>query len=104
MTAGRNWYEAYLMLLTAAFAVSAWATGSEAQVIAATFPAWSQYLWYGGLTAGAVLALAGIALGTVPGLLLERGALFCLRACAASTARRSSRPHQGPTLAMFCSW
>lgn len=39
MTAGRNYHGAYLMLLTVAFAVSAWLSRSEQQVIAATFPA-----------------------------------------------------------------
>ena len=43
MTAGgRNWHEAYLMLLTASFAVSSWATASEQQAIAATFPSWGR--------------------------------------------------------------
>ena len=49
MTAGgRNWFEVYMMTLTAAFAVSAWATASAQQSIAATFPAWSQHIWVRG--------------------------------------------------------
>lgn len=65
-------------MLTVAFSVSSWASGSRDQVIAATFPSWSQYLWHGGLIMGAVLALVGLALHTVAGLLVERGARFWL--------------------------
>jgi hypothetical protein len=41
---GRNWYQVYLLVLTMVFVGGSWATGSEGQVIAATFPSWSQYL------------------------------------------------------------
>jgi hypothetical protein len=81
---GRNWYQVYLLVLTMVFVGGSWATGSEGQVIAATFPSWSRYLWYGGLLIGAVVALVGIAQHTVVGLLIERGALFWLSGlCAA---------------------
>lgn len=78
VTTGRNWYQVYLLVLTMVFVGSAWLSGGEGQVIAATFPAWSQYLWYGGLLIGAAAALVGIGLGTVVGLLIERAALFWL--------------------------
>lgn len=66
------------------FVGGSWATGSQDQVITATFPSWSQQLWYGGLLLGALIALIGIALHTVAGLLIERGALFWLSGlCAA---------------------
>lgn len=76
--AGRNWHEVYLLVLTVVFAGIAGASRSEQQTIAATFPAWSQYLWYGGLATGALLALAGIALHTVTGMLIEGAALIGL--------------------------
>lgn len=77
---GRNWHGAYLAVLTVLFALEAWLSGSQQQVIAATFPAWSRHLWYGGLITGALLVLAGIVLHTVTGLLIERAALFVLAA------------------------
>lgn len=81
---GRNWYQVYLLVLTMVFVGGSWVTGSAGQVITATFPSWSQYLWYGGLLLGAVVALVGIALHSVTGLLIERGALFWLAGlCAA---------------------
>lgn len=75
---GRNWYQVYLLTLAMVFVGGAWATGSEAQVIAATFPSWSQALWYGGLLTGSLVALAGIGMNTVTGFLIERGAMFWL--------------------------
>lgn len=81
---GRNWYQVYLLVLTMVFVGGSWATGNEDQVITATFPSWSQYLWYGGLLTGALVALVGIALNTVVGLLIERGALFWLSGLCAS--------------------
>jgi hypothetical protein len=81
---GRNWHEVYLLVLTVAFAAMAWATGSQEQTIAGTFPAWSQQLWYGGLVVGAVVGLLGIALHTLTGMLIERAALLGLSGlCAA---------------------
>lgn len=78
VAAGRSWYQVYLLVLTVLWAAAGWFTGSDGRVIAETFPAWSRHLWYGGLVAGAVLALVGIALHTVVGLLVERVALFVL--------------------------
>lgn len=78
MTAGRNWHGAYLAVLTVVFALEAWLSGSQQQVIAATFPGLARNLWYGGLIAGAVLVLIGVTLHTVTGLLIERAALFLL--------------------------
>jgi uncharacterized membrane protein len=75
---GRNWHEVYLLVLTILFAVTGWLTDSKEQIITATFPAWAQSFWYGGLAAGAVLALVGIALHTLTGLLVERAGLFAL--------------------------
>ncbi|MGH3776503.1 MAG: hypothetical protein ACRDRR_12365 [Pseudonocardiaceae bacterium] len=65
MTEGRNYHGAYLMLLTVAFATTAWLSRSEQQVIAATFRAWSQHLWYGGLVGGALPRLAVIARSSI---------------------------------------
>lgn len=75
---GRNWYQIYLLVLTMVFVGFAWATGSESQVITATFPGFMQVIWYGGLLAGALVTLVGIAMHTVTGFLIERGALFWL--------------------------
>lgn len=73
---GRNWHEIYLLVLTIGFALSGWLTSSSEQVITASYPVWSQFVWYGGLIAGASIALVGIALHTLTGLLIERAALF----------------------------
>lgn len=77
-TSGRNWHEIYLLVLTVAFATSGVLTQSSGQVITATFPSWGQRLWYGGLIIGALVALAGIVLHSVTGLLVERAALLGL--------------------------
>jgi hypothetical protein len=77
-SAGRNWYEVYLMVLTVLFVVSAWSTDSARETLTATFPVWSQNLWYGGLIVSATLVLTGIVLGTVTGLMIERAALLVL--------------------------
>lgn len=74
----RNWYQVYLLVLAMVFVGGAWATGSEGQIIAQTFPSWSQFLWYGGLLLGSLVALVGIGMNTVTGFLIERGALFWL--------------------------
>lgn len=52
--ARRNWHEVYLLVLAIVFVGASRLTGGEGQVIAATFPAWSQHLWYGGLLVGSV--------------------------------------------------
>ena len=75
---GRNWHEALLLVLTVAFAAQAWASGSEQQTIAATYPPWAQAIWYGGLILGALVALAGIIWHGHTGLLIERAALLGL--------------------------
>jgi hypothetical protein len=75
---GRNWYEVFLLILTALWAIAGWVTGSEGQEIALTFPAWARDLWYGGLLVCSLVALAGVVAGTVTGLLIERAALFFL--------------------------
>lgn len=75
---GRNWYEVYLMVLTLLFAISAWTTGSSQETLIATFPIWSQNLWYGGLVVSALAVLAGIVMNTLTGLLIERAALLIL--------------------------
>lgn len=84
MTAGRNWYQIYLLFLAAVFVGFSWISGGEGQVIASSFPAWAQGLWYGGLLVGAGLALVGIAMHTITGLLLERASLFFLSGLCAS--------------------
>lgn len=78
MTAGRNWYQVFLMALTAGWAIYSWMSGSAGETITATFPAWSQGLWYICLILGSVMALFGVALGTVTGLLVEQSGLFIL--------------------------
>lgn len=78
MTAsGRNGFEAYLLALTAAWALLSW-LGTEGETIAALFGPLGRHIWLGGLLASSVLALVGIALGTYTGLMLERAALFAL--------------------------
>jgi hypothetical protein len=78
VTAGRNWYQVYLLVLTAAFAVASWFTDSEGQTLITTFPAWGRHIWYGGLLVLALAALVGIAMHNLTGLLVERAALFVL--------------------------
>lgn len=78
VSTGRNWYEMYLMVLTLLFAISAWATGSSQETLTATFPIWSQNLWYGGLVISAIVVLIGITMNTLTGLLIERAALLFL--------------------------
>lgn len=78
MTTSRNWYEVFLLVLTALWAVSGWVTSSEGQQIALTFPPWARDLWYGGLLFCALAALMGVAMAGVTGLMVERGALFVL--------------------------
>ncbi|MGH3987823.1 MAG: hypothetical protein ACRDTZ_10945 [Pseudonocardiaceae bacterium] len=74
----RNWYEVYLLVLAVMWVATAWLTGSADQTIVRTFPSWSQHLWYGGLLVGVMVALLGITLASVAGLLVERAALFWL--------------------------
>lgn len=89
---GRNYYEIYLLVLTAGWAALNWATGADGETIEAAFPGWGRHLWFGGLLAGATLALVGIAVGTVVGLLVERAALFGLAGlCAAFGVLVASR-------------
>lgn len=75
---GRNWYQLMLMILTVFWVVMAWASGSAQESITATFPTWSQNLWYGGLFVGALLTAAGIILDTYVGLRVEQAGLFIL--------------------------
>lgn len=84
MTPGRNYYQIYMLVLAIVFVGSSAITGGEGQVIAQSFPLWAQYLWYGGLTIGASIALFGIARNNLVGLLIERAALLFLAGLCAS--------------------
>lgn len=75
---GRNYYQVYLLLLTAGWAAVNWVTGADGEVIEAAFPSFGRHIFFGGLLGGSVLALMGITLGTLVGMLLERAALFAL--------------------------
>lgn len=81
---GRHWHEALLLVLAVAFAAQAWASGSEQQTITATYPAWAQAIWYGGLILGSLVALVGIIWHGHTGLLIERAALLGLAGVSAS--------------------
>lgn len=76
----RHRHEVYLLVLTMAFARMAWASDSAERTIVATYPAWSQAIWYG-LIRGALLALVGIAWRSLNGLLLEGAALALAGLC-----------------------
>lgn len=77
-TTGRNWYQLLLMVLTMFWVLTAWLSGSAGEAITASFPAWSQALWYGGLTLGALVTAAGIIAGTFTGMLIEKAGLYVL--------------------------
>lgn len=74
---GRNWFEFYLLVLTAAWAIFAWIVG-DGETVAVLFTSVGKELWFAGLIASSVLAIIGIITGTVTGLLIERAALYLL--------------------------
>lgn len=74
----RNWYQLLIMVLTVFWVVTAWASGSAQESITASFPTWSQNLWYGGLVIGAVIAAVGIIVNTYAGLRIEQAGLLLL--------------------------
>lgn len=78
MSTGRNWYQLMLMVLTVFWAATAWLSNSTNETITASFPWWSQSLWYFGLIAGAAVTAVGIIMHTVTGLLVEKSGLFIL--------------------------
>lgn len=61
---GRNWHEAYLLMLSVLYGVGGLVSGQSSKAIDATFPAWGALGWYIGLITGAALGLAGIILET----------------------------------------
>jgi hypothetical protein len=75
---GRNYYEIYMLLLTAGWALFNWVTGVDGETIEAAFPGWGRHIFLGGLLFSSLFALGGIAVGTVIGMLVERAALFAL--------------------------
>jgi hypothetical protein len=75
---GRNYYEIYLLVLTAGWALYNWVTAADGETIEAAFPGWGRHIFMGGLLVGSLVALGGIAVGTVVGMLVERAALFAL--------------------------
>lgn len=79
MTAsGRNWFEIYLLVLTVAWATVVWITNSDGETIEALFTTVGKNIWLGGLIISSVIALIGIIMGTITGLLIERAALLLL--------------------------
>lgn len=52
----RNWFEAYLLVLAFGSGTQG-LLGGGSRTVETSFPAWGQYLWYGGLLAGSLLAL-----------------------------------------------
>ena len=76
---GRNYYEVYLLVLTIGWAIMSWLVG-DGEAIASVFPGWGRIVFFGGLIASSALALVGIALGTLVGMLIERAAMFSLSA------------------------
>lgn len=79
MTAsGRNWFEIYLLVLTVAWASIVWITNSDGETVEALFTTIGKHIWLGGLIISSVIALIGIIMGTITGLLIERAALLLL--------------------------
>lgn len=78
VSTGRSWHEVYLLLISAAYALGGLVTGRTNQALDESFPGWSLLGWYGGLFAMSVLAVAGIVMGTIAGLVLERAAMWVL--------------------------
>lgn len=77
-TTSRNWYQLLVMVLTVFWVADAWLSNSAQETITASFPAWSQSLWYGGLIAGALITAAGIMINTYVGLRVEQAGLLIL--------------------------
>lgn len=75
---GRNGFEAYLLLLIGGWAAMVWTTGMDGETIAALFTRVGLYIWLAGLIAGSVIALVGIGLGTLTGMMIERAGLYVL--------------------------
>jgi hypothetical protein len=75
---GRNGFEAYLLLLIGGWAALVWATGMDGETIAALFTRTGLYIWLAGLIVGSVIALVGIGLGTLTGMMIERAGLYVL--------------------------
>ncbi|MDQ4092264.1 MAG: hypothetical protein M3143_02265 [Actinomycetota bacterium] len=99
-------FEAYLLALTAAWALMSW-LGTEGETVAALFGPLGRHIWLGGLLASSVLALFGIALGTYTGLMLERAALFALAelfSCVGSPLSGSRRGWTRCTCCMSPRW
>lgn len=83
---GRNYYEIYLLILTAAWAAASWLTGMDGETIEAALPGLGRHLLFGGLLTGSLIALGGIAIGTITGLLVERAGLIALAGWCAAAA------------------
>ena len=75
---GRNYYEIYMLLLTAGWVLFNWVTDADGETIEAAFPGWGRHILLGGLLVSSLIALGGIAVGTVVGMLVERAALSAL--------------------------
>lgn len=74
---GRNYYEVYLLVLTIGWAIMSWIVG-DGEAIGAVFGPWGRAVFLGGLVAASALALTGIAIGTLTGMLIERAAMYTL--------------------------
>lgn len=82
---GRNYYEVYLLLLTIGWAVMSWIVG-DGEAIASVFGSWGRIVFFGGLILSSALALVGIAMATLTGMLIERAAMYSLSALCACFA------------------
>lgn len=72
----RNYFEIYLLLLAAGFAVTS--TAKNNLEVTSTMPTWVRFGWLSGLALGSLVAVVGEALFTDASLLIERAALFFL--------------------------
>ncbi|MGH3693229.1 MAG: hypothetical protein ACRDRX_04385 [Pseudonocardiaceae bacterium] len=76
---GRNYYEVYLLLLTLGWAIMSWIVG-DGEAIASVFGTAGRVVFFGGLILSSALALTGIAMGSLTGMLIERAAMYTLSA------------------------
>lgn len=75
LRSGRHPHEVFLLAVCVLISISALATGARPQSVEETFPFWIGVTWYAGLIIGSSVALYGIRMKNITGLLLERAAL-----------------------------
>ena len=79
----RNYYQAFTMILSVAWATSGLFSGIV-RPVESTYPVWYRLIWYTGLFIGGILVLVSIFLANYTGLLIERASMILI--CSVSTA------------------